>query len=820
MPSKQKHQIMNILIRTALLSTLALLALPWKIHAADALKVEFDDQGLVAIIHNGVELMQPDDPRFRLHQVYFVDAEAKDGGRQMYRPKPKTQSFDMGKKVLVQEYEGFRVECAYTVKGNRLDMQITLTNESSTAIRDFEVFPLTLCLPHTPKNAGEWGRRAFLVDEYEHEKGTVVVTPTGYFYSREGPHGSRSLYVAGPVRESRPHHPVIDDAYWYEPGSAVPPGKTGTYRVSLVFGPPGSTAQEVCPDAYAEYAKAHPMELKWPDRRPIGTAFLCNAATGWPTNPRGWFQDAKVDVTTAEGIDAFHERLLVYADRCIEHMKELNAQGIIVWNIEGQEQPHMISYIGDPRQLPKLSPEMDRYADEFMKKFRDAGFRTGITIRPTELYETGDPKRPWGHRDVKDPVAEISAKIKYAQKRWGCTIFYLDSDVFGAFNVTEEQKKEVRNIPWVIPSSMLEKLTKLHPDCLISPEFAGQDLYRFSAPYSSPNLSDGGTDPRIRRLSPEAFRLVQVRQDLLEKRWESFVESVEKGDVLMFLPWGVFTEQTFIQLLYHEAAIRKGGALTALNKADAETLAKKAKDPAEATRYAAATALGKAGTPAATAALARLLTDDSPLVQKQALVGLAQISKIADPACLDMLEEWIKGSKDPIQNALRSLAAEALARGGDIVVPSLVEILGDEKMSGTWSYAIRALGRTGTTQASAGKVLMAFLNDPAPTKVRFRKDVIEALGLLKSKEAVPSLLPILDKQDRESEEERGAVVVALGRIGDRRAVQPLINQFKLTYSTVVVYWIQGALDEALRSITGEKTVVGKLEWLRWNEGAP
>jgi len=37
--------------------------------------------------------------------------------------------------------------------------------------------------------------------------------------------------------------------------------------------------------------------------------------------------------------------------------------------------------------------------------------------------------------------------------------------------------------------------------------------------------------------------------------------------------------------------------------------------------------------------------------------------------------------------------------------------------------------------------------------VQLRNDVIEALGLLKVKDAVPALLPVLDKRDRESESE-------------------------------------------------------------------
>ena len=81
-------------------------------------------------------------------------------------------------------------------------------------------------------------------------------------------------------------------------------------------------------------------------------------------------------------------------------MRKMNAQGIIVWDIEGQEMPHMIS----------------------------------------------------------------------------------DSSVFGDGLLTGEQKIEMRGVPWIMPVGMFEKLAELHPDCLISPEFAGRDHYRFGGP--------------------------------------------------------------------------------------------------------------------------------------------------------------------------------------------------------------------------------------------------------------------------------------------------------------------------------------------------
>ena len=692
---------------TLLLATLATLALTWPLPAAEDLQIGFDEQGLASIVHHGVELMRPEDRRFRLQSLRFVDAKAKDGVRQAWEPRPTAQSFDAAKKVLTQEYDGFRVECTFTTTANRLDLQITLANNAADPIRECVFFPLQLTLPHVPENDGAWHHPGDVAGHrYVHGKGTVGLIShgtTAYLYLRDAKTAAgRCIWPAPVPRAGR----IIRSST--TPTGTIPAPRFRRARRAPTASRSCSARRRrrfpICAEAYAAYAKANPMRLDWPDRRPIATAFLCNPATGWKTNPRGYFQDSQVDVTTDEGRKAFGERLMQYADNCISRMRRMDAQGIIVWDIEGQEMPHMISYIGDPRPLAKLSPEMDRFADAFMKKFRDAGFRTGITIRPTEIYQPNQPGRPpWDQREVKDPVATMSEKIKVAQRRWGCTIFYLDSNVFGDGLLTPEQKKELRGIPWIMPVGMFEKLAGLHPDCLISPEWADRDHGRFGAPYSSPNLGQGGTDPLTRRLWPKAFRLVAVSQGLMEKRWEHYADSVEEGDVLLFQPWWDPAENAFVQLLYREAAIRKGGGLRALADADAATLAQQAKAPAEEARYAAATALGKLGTAPAVAALTALLQDDSPLVRKQALAGLAQARKIDDPACVRVLTEWIKGSRDPIQNALRGFAADALARAGDAAVPALLELLADDQAAGAWPYAVRALGRTARPTPERGR---------------------------------------------------------------------------------------------------------------------
>jgi hypothetical protein len=806
----------------------------WNAWAGEGCEIRFDDKGLASITHEGVELVKPDDPRFRLQAVLFlVDAAlvkpgTQDGQRQVFAPKLVKQSFDAEKKVLTQEYDGVHVECAFTVKKDRLDMAITLKNGATSPITSCVFYPLNLCLPHIAANARWWDHMgdATLGDVYRHEKGSMLLrapaaSPAWIYGIPEGKNRSRPLYIGGGGVGQRGQHPIVDAACFRTPDRFIAPEKSETWNVSLIFGPPDATVASLCPETFAEYAQVHPMTLNWPDRRPIGTAFLCNPACGLKNNPRGWFQAAKdVDVTTEEGLKAFGERLMKYADQCIVQLKALDAQGIIIWDIEGQETPHMISYVGDPRALPKIAPEMDRFADAFMKKFRDAGFKTGITIRPTEIYATEAPKGlPWNQREVKDPVATMSEKIACAQKRWGCTIFYMDSNVFGDGLLSKEEKAKMKGVPWTMPTDMIAQLQRKHPDCLIAPEWSDRLYYTCSAPYSSVNLGQLGTDDDSRRIWPKAFRVVSIRIGALEASWEAYLHGVEKGDVLLFESWYGAMENEVVKLIYREAAYRNKGLLDGLGKDGLAALLKQAADTSEEVRYRAAAALGVCKDPAALPALVGMLGDESPIVRKRALISLSQAPKIEDAAVLGRLAEWIKGGKDPLNNVLRSFAADALSKGGEAAVPALLDLLQQNNSPvwpGSWPYAIRALGKTGTTNPKAEEVLVGFLEaGKGDKKAEFRMAAIEAAGLLRCKKAVPLLVQQLADRIRDNEPLRGCAVVALGRIGDRSAIEPLMKHWDVGYSTVVVYWISDALREALASLTGQKEILGKDEWKNW-----
>ncbi len=221
------------------------------------------------------------------------------------------------------------------------------------------------------------------------------------------------------------------------------PGQTDTFEESLRFGPAGTDPISLASDVEQAYAAAYPNIVNWPDRRAIGSLHLTSPPTH-PNNPEGWFNNSSTtNTTTIAGLNQFGADLLSYANTSVSVMKADNAQGMIVWDLEGQRWPQATTYIGDPRLLSdthiQANSEMlynyngnGALVDQFFAIFRNAGFRTGLTIRPTQiLYQSdGTAYQASNYPDgtLVDEVAELEGKIAYANQRWGCTLFYLDSN--------------------------------------------------------------------------------------------------------------------------------------------------------------------------------------------------------------------------------------------------------------------------------------------------------------------------------------------------------------------------------------------------------
>ena len=182
---------------------------------------------------------------------------------------------------------------------------------------------------------------------------------------------------------------------------ALNPGESVSASMELHFLPADLDPMLVADRAYEAWRERFPFAMPWDDHRPIGALFMARPHMDWKTNPNGYFNDAEVDVTTEQGLAAFRKRLLELAERTAQIANDTDAQGVIVWDLEGARHGHPTTYIGDPRQLDAVAPEMQwrpdpdakPTADAFFEVFDKAGLKTGLTVRP-QRFIPGDERSP------------------------------------------------------------------------------------------------------------------------------------------------------------------------------------------------------------------------------------------------------------------------------------------------------------------------------------------------------------------------------------------------------------------------------------------
>jgi len=225
-------------------------------------------------------------------------------------------------------------------------------------------------------------------------------------------------------------------------------------------------------------------------------------------------------VLTLVEIADFHYWMLQWADDMVTRAKSMNSQGIIVWDIEGQQYG---PYLGDPRVL---SPEIVGVVDEFFARFTRAGLRCGVTVRP-QVW-TGSSEI-----DSANPEQVLADKIGYAHSRWGCTLFYLDSNSTIACC-------QIIN-PYRVAAAF--------PDSLLIPEWETDSFYTFSAPYNE--LRQGVAETPL-SLRP-GFSVINTADGNFEQYWNPLVDGVRRGDVLLYRVWWNAEENPKVRAIYDAA---------------------------------------------------------------------------------------------------------------------------------------------------------------------------------------------------------------------------------------------------------------------------
>jgi hypothetical protein len=462
-------------------------------------------------------------------------------------PGSFTTSWNASSQKLTLTYSWGTVTCAYTVTSSEVKMAITVKNTMSSATLDgVNIAPFTFYFPDIPPGfqpapPETFGTESPGINIADFGTGAVALVQenvtqnlySGFIAHNVWLNGFETWVGSTPLPGMPDSWPDLDDP--------IAPGASDTYNISLRFGPANSTAASLAQDTMNAYTAAIPDTVNWANRAPIGVLVPAGCAPGnfSATNPRGWFNDPSVNVTTPAGLAAFSQELLAYAAGCIQVLKSEGAQGMITWDIEGEQYP-TATYIGDPRLATTLAPELayNNLIGQYFAMFKAAGLETGVTIRPQQIvFQNGIP--------VQEPVTTAAAevqtlvsKIDFAEESWGCTLFYIDSDA------------------WEDSPSILEQVHKDCPNVLLIPEHSNTGSYASSAPFTQIRSANETTPTSATEVYSNAFMVIDTHTASPGILNESdLVSDVEAGDILMVDGhWGTAPGNALAEEAYATAA--------------------------------------------------------------------------------------------------------------------------------------------------------------------------------------------------------------------------------------------------------------------------
>ena len=216
-------------------------------------------------------------------------------------------------------------------------------------------------------------------------------------------------------------------------------------------------------------------------------------------------------------------------------------------------------------------------------------------------------------------------------------------------------------------------------------------------------------------------------------------------------------------------------------------------------RLGFAESLGRVGQPAIPFLVEALSHHSNEVVRRAAAKTL---TLIADPVTIPPLLEAFLHDEDQV---VRNSSVGALARIGEQSVNPLLEILAspdnDETIKGHAAWALAFIGSKGketiyqaynsdkeevrsavvgaiskiAEELSEDKAFELLLQSLSDSSVNVRSEAAAALGNLRYKPAIPQLLELLQHQEPES---RKSAALALMKIGDTSAIEPLQKALK------------------------------------------
>jgi hypothetical protein len=541
-------------LRNFLLAALVLLTMVPVLSRAQSLQVTYGAKAVQSISFGGVTLedvgANPADA-FHIWHMKATDLQGNvaNCGQCGWGEVNSGSSWNAGTQTETYYYSWGSIQTQFVQQGNNLNMVVTETNYAGSGIifDGAEIYPFALHFPTDPKNFNGYSQYAITTTGpgvSAADFGAGVVTSVI-------PDETTTMYGGWKNAGANTYSPMMSTtapdglaSFFPRIDRAVQPGTSFTYTVALRFTPEGTAAD--ASDAYTSFAATYPSQMTWTDRRIIGTAYLASSPAnsgditqsgGFPTNPRRYFADPSVDVTTPAGLRAFQDRVLATAAANVNNAQATNSQGVITWDIEGEQYPQDTSYVCSPDQIGAVAPEMEsavmnpnsafygqRLDDAYFRTITSAGLKAGVCLRPQMFTLAGNgTARQITLTGNNAIIANLENKAKIANSRWGATIFYVDStvDVNGG----------------TLDPAIFQQLITDFPAFLFIPEESTPRYYAYSAPfYSFLFHTDLGTDASVYKYYPNAFGanlINDVAPSLLVTYTPQLIQSVAKGDILM-----------------------------------------------------------------------------------------------------------------------------------------------------------------------------------------------------------------------------------------------------------------------------------------------
>jgi hypothetical protein len=540
----------------ALAATLFLLV-GARITSAAGLQVTFGNNGIQRLLYNGVvleDLGQYPSDAFHIWHMKLTDLKGNLTGSG-WGESNNGRSYNAGTNTWKYLYSWGSISVQFVQSGNTLNMNVTAVNLAGSGVifDGANIYPMALHFPQLP--AG-FVNSAYEQLAFNTTGPSVTVADFGSGEVVDAfPNAARPLYTGfQPAGPANTYYPIIsgtaiDNMATFYPINDRPvmPGQTDSFTVSLRFAASGTSTATLAADVYQNWATTWPAQLKWSDRRIIGTAYLASSPSssninqpgGYPNNSRRYFNDSNAndfDVRTAAGLAKFQTLMLSQAQKNVANLAKLNAQGLITWDIEGEQYPQSTSYVCAPNQIAAVAPEMEsvisntsspyhgmKLDDAYFKIIRGAGYRIGVCVRPQHFAISANGTAAQTFLSNSQVETEMLAKMQYAHNRWGVTLFYVDSavDVNGG----------------ALDASIFQALSSALPDSLIMPEESTPKFYAYTAPFQTFIYhTDLGTRADVYNYYPKAFSVNLVNDvdpGLLAQYRPELTDSVRRGDVLM-----------------------------------------------------------------------------------------------------------------------------------------------------------------------------------------------------------------------------------------------------------------------------------------------